>query len=753
MSNRWIFPVAVSLVLSACGFESETEADYTPAVGSDRLVASFSPSSAVIPFPSDLLFAGSTDGTLNAPVEDASDLADPAVALNGVDGFSTLSPWRTTLAGALDTSTLNGNAVRVYAISNTGLTRLAYGVQYVAQATVVEAADGSSTTTLYIVPLAPLAPKTQYLAVLTNDLASTGGAAAEVDTVYHYLKRPTPLVVGGINTVPLLEAQAAADPDVIAGTQTASEAALESAQTLDVLRAATNQLEALAVAESVGNGTDGDEIESDDIVLSWTVTTQSTMDVLQALYDGTAPAENIMLVPAGVTSPNGAANMYVGYIDVPYYGGTGASAMSTFWTSDGTTPVTYLAPTPQLNTTLRVPLLASVPGAGSGQAKPETGWPVVIFQHGITSSRSALFGAADTLALTGFMAVAIDLPLHGIVVDPDNPAATDALHASAINTALGLTGDAAITEQHFELDLVTQTVGADQRTVSVPGPDGKTDSSGNYFINLANLMASRDNARQAIANLFVLEASIGNLDLDGDAGTTDVEAGNYDFVGHSLGAMIGSVYGAFSTKIDNMVLGMPGSGIAKLLDGSSFFGAVIAAGLESAAGIERWSADYEAFLLVAQTVLDSIDPANFAAEVVDDKAVLLFEIVGDGTGVQLPDSVIPNYVATGMSTAWRYVDSNNEVQTETGTYGGSSSVFAGTDPMIALYGATQLTASIGGATPLVVASKITAGAHSSLLDPTPSAAAITEIQTQMASFLGSAGTAVVVTDTSVVKTD
>lgn len=48
----------------------------------------FDPLTNSLPFPNDLLFAGSTDGTLNIPVEDATDLADPKNSLNELDGFA-----------------------------------------------------------------------------------------------------------------------------------------------------------------------------------------------------------------------------------------------------------------------------------------------------------------------------------------------------------------------------------------------------------------------------------------------------------------------------------------------------------------------------------------------------------------------------------------------------------------------------------------------------------------------------------------
>ena len=69
-------------------------------------------------------------------------------------------------------------------------------------------------------------------------------------------------------------------------------------------------------------------------------------------------------------------------------------------------------------------------------------------------------------------------------------------------------------------------------------------------------------------------------------------------------------------------------------------------------------------------------------------------------------------------------------------------LFAGTDPLLALMGLTQVNNSQMG-TDLKLSVKFTEGSHSSILDPAPtinpSAAVTTELQTQMAAFLAQDG--------------
>ena len=66
-----------------------------------------------------------------------------------------------------------------------------------------------------------------------------------------------------------------------------------------------------------------------------------------------------------------------------------------------------------------------------GHHQPGGGWPIMVFQHGITADRTNLLAIADSFALGGMVGIAIDLPLHGLT-RPFNPAdPTTYLYASA----------------------------------------------------------------------------------------------------------------------------------------------------------------------------------------------------------------------------------------------------------------------------------------------------------------------------------
>ena len=85
------------------------------------LTADYNPTAGVAPFPSNLLFLGTTDLTLNPTVADPGDFSDPLVALSAEDGFSTSEKWVTTFSGApydIDpSSVVAGQSVRMFEVS------------------------------------------------------------------------------------------------------------------------------------------------------------------------------------------------------------------------------------------------------------------------------------------------------------------------------------------------------------------------------------------------------------------------------------------------------------------------------------------------------------------------------------------------------------------------------------------------------------------------------------------------------------
>jgi pimeloyl-ACP methyl ester carboxylesterase len=718
-----------SLLLSACGGGSNSSraVDAPPATNSNGnpatgvITARFDPTNAVVPFPTNLLLSGTTDLTLNIPVADPTNFGDPQVALNALDGFGTITPWSTTFSTAPLASTLiAGQTVRVFEVTLTGpgggVTSIVRELASPQQFVVALAPSDTTGRTLAIVPTAPLQQLTSYMAVLIGNGGElnpapqpsiTDGSGNDVtpDTTYFLAKRTNPLCVNGQSTDPLLPASQAC--------------------ALEPLRELVNSQEAAL------NAFDGEDTAS-RVVLSWVATTQSITPVMQAIESRVeqtpAPAAHVIdtglnLAAVAALQPN--AEVYVGTLQVPYYlsapsAANPLAALEGFWhASPGayvppfdtvgldptSTNVTFANPFPVAQSTQTIPVILTIPNADSKQSKPPAGWPVVVFQHGITRNRTDMLGIAATMAQQGFAVIAIDAPLHGLT-DPTNPFYRNQLLAGTPAAGL-ITG-----ERTFDIDLENNSTGA-------PGPDGVIDPSGSYFINLSSLLTSRDNLRQANSDLMELVRAIPSISYSGNP-TGDFDGSRISFVGQSLGSIIGTAFVAMDPHVNLAVLNVPGGGVTRLLDASPTFGPIIHAGLAQA-GLTPGTPNYDAFMVAAQTVVDSGDSINFAFATTG-KSILAQEVVGDATHPS--DQVIPNTVP--------------------------GAPLSGTEPLLAVLGLSSITSTTQAVSIRGVV-RFTQGVHGSLLDPTSSAAVTIEMQGEMASMLASGGQAVIIQNSSVIR--
>jgi len=96
--------LALSLMLSACDPENDDNLGVEPVI---EFSPFFSPSIGLIPFPNDLYFAGTTDGTLNIPSALSIIGSD---AMNALDGFSTNAGIKVNMNQAIDPATLVGGS-------------------------------------------------------------------------------------------------------------------------------------------------------------------------------------------------------------------------------------------------------------------------------------------------------------------------------------------------------------------------------------------------------------------------------------------------------------------------------------------------------------------------------------------------------------------------------------------------------------------------------------------------------------------
>ncbi len=584
--------IAASLaVLGGCS--SSTDYDFEASKLTQQrqvpVAAAYDPLAGNVPLPNDLLFGGSADQTLNVPVDDAMNFADPAVALSTLDGFSTTEPTIANFAQTADSepvtlvdasSVVLGETVHFFEVNSVPLTMDVQGVDVITGvavtgavaaldatqvlATVIpsdptQSANGSS---LAIVPLQPLKESTTYMALVTNGLKDELGRNLGRGSVFDVLVE--------------VDQDPATQPER-AGLQ-------------GLIRAMLGAGAAQGVAP-------------DDVIMAWSFTTQSIRPVLQGLKDAASPRTINIAMPLGETgalsesSPN-AANIFAGSMSVPYYlevpsAENPTAPLNTFFKNGSGS---FLSPSdnvPVSTGDVTIPVLMTKPKG----TPPENGWPIAIFQHGITRSRADMLSLADVMASEGFAMIAIDIPVHGIT---PNDETLQAFRQPDI-------------ERHFNMDFVNNETTA-------PGPDENVDNSGTHFYNLANLLNTRDNMRQAVADLFTLSASLGSLE--------EIDSSQKVFIGHSLGAIIGTTFLSFDDSVRSATLSSGGSGLPRLLAASPAFGPAIEAGLASA-GVDVNGPDGNQFLNAAQSVVDSADPINFAATAAGNAQIHMIQINGD----------------------------------------------------------------------------------------------------------------------------
>ena len=811
--------VALALGLTGCGESlDDIKADIGDNTAKTYSRVVFDPGAATprLSVPNDLLFQGTTDGTLTTDSGASPDYSDPQVALGALDGWSTQNPFAIDIDFApgisLDAATASlPGAVKIFEIISGGATsadadcrpvtqghackivgELTFGVDFV---------SGASGKSVAVIPLKPLKAATTYMVVLTSVLEDSAGNAIAPSTAYELVRQDK-------DSLPL---------------------------------ATPSQLALQQLINSFENVVEAEGVDRDSIVYTAAITTQSTDIVFNTIKqmltqpslrptmglaaqgytvaDALVQAGAIPVSQANLSNPAYAAatsaQVYGGVIKLPYFSGVPTdenplAPLNSRWMAQYDSPVTLLGaiqadlvnladlgltpadlqnpanllgfdlgidkarhltkfnPVPKVNTIANVPVLMTVPDLAQinmlralqqqpAMIMPAGGWPVVIFQHGITGNNTNALAVAGALSMAGYAVVAIDHTLHG--------------------------------DRGFSVDVETDGV---TKTVVI---NASTHDATDYM-NLQSLLTTRDNVRQSISDILGLRAGLNfsNLAQTGVINPTDVQ-----FMGHSLGAISGaSAVGAANTPVQSATLtdeqkaqidglyalktatlAMPGGAIANFLLESAQFGPLIKSSVLFSVGTPELKAAYvqfataqtgcggalippfascfnafegylraqgqdttvaalysgfSKFAFAAQTVIDAGDPNNYAQKLVSSETpVYIIEVAGDGADA-LPDQVVPNGIFSPMQAIAK-----------------GKMPLAGTEPLARLLGAAGVE-NVAGAKLINGSNSISRfniGDHSSILDPSASAAATAEMQMQTASFVSTKGAAIVVTNASV----
>lgn len=776
-----VLPVAVAMALAACGGGSDSVEDQSQGSTPLGTYPKFNPVTSDLPLNTDLIFAdaATSDGTANVGVPENAIEA----AVNALDGFSRTAYFDIGFAGGsidesticvpggcaglpnvylvpLDTSGGDGDALNPANI--VGVNQTAFGTTAISASVV--SLNGGTDNTLRITPLQPLLAKTKYLVFVTNSVLDTNGDPIKASTAYNLLGENQPAVTASLQAVrgaiqgwetiagglinalsgDMIPVDVAKDSVAISYTFTTTDP-----ETPLTAMAAPRGAIALSQIEA---GVDPSQALANANALAPLLSTPQERDVAVSAMTG---VDFNTLTQGALAADVG--KLFTGAIDLPYYQSAPASALDfsflqKSWTADqvlgsqlgmgippmdvdGSYNVTYRYPFAAQTGTETVPLQVTLPnpaltpaelgGASCANVRDNTGYPTVIYVHGITSDRTSVMALAHTLASRCIATVAIDLPVHGV---PANSAFAGALNVenSALIPFSTIYDGLDLHERHFN---VAQDASGNPAPMNFGSPTA-LDGSGSWFINLANLKNTRDNLRQAVMDLLNLNASLGAisaLDIDGN-GTLNTD--NVTLVGASLGGIVGTTYtsinqvaiqadsnfGSNLNSLNGLVVSVGGTQLAHLLNNSQAFAPRIQAGL-AANGVNVGTSDYESFLYVAQSTVSSGDPVSFAGAVgalaAAGKPVLLQQVNGD--------TVVPN--------------------------GDPSLPMMGTDGLASLSSAVQLAPGAVDLTSQGNAGivKMTAGGHGSLLTPSGGAPQVTaELQAQVMSFVLSGGTQVAI---------
>ncbi|MBO1255524.1 hypothetical protein J3L16_07495 [Alteromonas sp. 5E99-2] len=856
--------IAMALGLIGCGSDEtlqDIQDETPPASPFSRVV--FDPATGDLNIPNDLLILPGDDGffdfTLNIPVDDPTDFADPQNALNVLDGWSTSHPFAINIdvpAGtALDESTLSAGILLFEAtlgldnrdpdcaqitIPSAGCKigdQLTFGVDYV-----LSLADDD---TVNFVPLRPLKEAQGHMLVITTDLLDTNGNGVQGSLTWESVSRDIlefPLATdeqlalqGIVNSL--------IDPLLGIGFER-ENISYVSAFTTQSIDDVLNTVKQLYVAEFAARFAAGDPTAGEAlpvIVATDAVGPQNAMETLglvqQETVDGAVqlgisqlPAEAVGLIPviestdfSSLTTCDGlfgtvsgafepvfgfvndfavgvatgileqvgpfcAAQRFDATVSLPYYlalpSDENPNAPRTeFWTSAcdsgvvlASTPVEVLAtatpgpngalcsqvgladlivdgqsldparnltrfsPVPQpkgdvdgnmvLDVQVTVPNPTIAAALGFPIVEPDAGWPVAILMHGIMGRKENMLAISGALSLAGIASVAIDHPLHGGRGFDTDGDGVDEINASSMVTD---------------------------------------------YMNLSSLPTARDNPRQSASDMLGLRLGLNALVDATSTQGININPQNVSVMGVSLGAITGGTFAAVANtpfegdlaplnslfEVQTAVLESPGGGIANFLLESPAFGPEVRANLllggledfqqliltnfgtidipretliatsdEFLAALneeqtEEVNAVFSQFIFAAQSVLDAGDPINYGGILGGNTPTLMLTVVGDGTEQNPPDQVIAIQTALPLSGQFPYAGVVGLEQVSSTTQGVSGSAVSG-----------------------IV--QFNAGAHLSSLSPTANPAVTAEMQRQVAAYIASQGTAIVITDDTVV---
>ncbi|WNC70987.1 lipase [Thalassotalea psychrophila] len=812
--------IASALGLSGCDDETiadiEKENNEVSATGTSSSFGKasrvrFDPAAGDVAPPNDLMFIDTQDGTLNIPLNggDPTDFSNPFVAANALDGWSTNQPFVLNFEFAdgvsLDPASLfDIGAVAIYevvlgaSIDDADCAAVAplVGCKPVEELILTEdyfvQAMGSS---LAIIPLKPLKPRTSYIVALTNKLKDTNGESINGSVTYNIIKQD-------IETAPLSDPQQAG------------------------LQQLTNSYE--NIAEGFG-------LNKEDIIYTMTMTTQSVGDVLNvtkqllaasltenALFappsviveDTTltaADALNMMLTELGAAPLSedqfglySTAKLYSGKVSIPNYFTEPSmenpmAPINVPWKALCDSGVTLAGLSGQIPEAIPAEPQSKDDGvcmALSGGALRETSnWDLSAYGIDTPIDKERNLTKYNSIPKVAEELQTVDVQMTVPDIDMVNYIRVNVLGLEEISTPengwpVAILAHGFTRNKEFMLPVTAALSLNGIASVAIDHPlhgsrgydldmDGNMDieAGANPFayMNIGALLQMRDNVKQSVTDTLALRLGL-------NFSNAPIDATQVHYLGHSLGAMTGVNFLALTnTPLDPMVdplfaiqnasLVSPTGGAANVVMDSPSFGplakfslaysqsADFKAAVDGVFGeagptpdqmeafwndfvasenpaLGELNGAFEQFVFAAQTITDSADMMNYAKTLVDTGTPLhTIEIVGDDMDNLSDQGVVTSVASAPLAGSTPLIDQLLKLSTVSET----TMVEEGT---------------ISGAV------KFLNGHHNSLvwpgtrpesMDAELSARATQEMQMQIATYFASGAKAIVITDEAVVK--
>jgi pimeloyl-ACP methyl ester carboxylesterase len=548
-------------VMQQRGIPREHVASASSFTTTSRPAIWFDATGGKIPMPNNLLLDPVT-GLVDLPIADDADEERREIleGLSTYDGFSMSGAITARSTHRLgDHTHLDRSAFRLFERRDDG-----------AWSEVDDVVKGrlDDDKTLWLRPTLTLEPETDYAYVLTRDLVDGRGQGHESQPLGAMLKFRSPLLEEGRSTLGILDdAQAAR---------------------LEPVRA---ELEGLL------DGLSAQGVSRSQIAAAVPFRTASAasrmLELRSELYTRSVPTT---VVNVEQTEPTGGLRTILANVSVILRGEI--------------TILDHLDPRTRAKGADYAPVERRIKFSMTLPRRVEEGKrvPMVLFGHGLMTSRELLYLIGDELAVAGYGALAIDLPYHGARSvcrgdeDCGGGSSCDAYGQCVYSD--GRPGELVRFEIPYLLPFLMGTAYDD--LLSYPA------SSGHVFVDVEDLFATRDHVEQAVLDLMQAVRVIRGPHLRDyvyDQLGVRIDGEDLVYLGMSLGGVLGAHMAALEPHIETFVLNVPGADLFRLIESSDIFATLFEHGLHSR-GIDKGTDEYFLFGNLVRWILDPVDPLN-----------------------------------------------------------------------------------------------------------------------------------------------